>query len=77
MSYYPLLNIPSEGLEGWVTLCNFAPNNFEKVDRAEKRVYVTWLEDNLWHHHQLGAKSYGEAMTFAYMPMHVLKDRHT
>lgn len=51
MSYYPLLKAPEA--QGWVTLCNFPPNNWE--GRCFRRfVNVTWESHGVWHTRNLG-----------------------
>lgn len=52
MSYYPILKAP--GCQGWTTLCNFSPNNWETKDVTEKFVSVTWAEEGVWRTEFLG-----------------------
>lgn len=61
MSYYPILKAP--GCSGWVTLCNFPPNNWEIKSDAEKFVNVTWAEDGNWNTANLGKLSFGAMRT--------------
>lgn len=48
MSYYPLLQAP--GFEGWTTLCNFSPNNWERVRIARRCANLSWSDGNVWQH---------------------------
>lgn len=52
MSYYPILKAP--GCQGWTTLCNFPPNNWETRDATEKFVNLTWAEEGAWRTENLG-----------------------
>jgi hypothetical protein len=46
MSYYPLLRAPAA--KGWVTLCNFSPNNWEVKKQRERYINVTWSSSTSW-----------------------------
>ena len=61
MSYYPILNAP--GCEGWTTLCNFPPNNWETLNIREKFVNVTWPQDGCWRTVTLRTLAPGEMAT--------------
>ena len=61
MSYYPILSAP--GCEGWTTLCNFAPNNWEVRGRRAKRVTVSWASEGQWRTETLGTIRADETMT--------------
>jgi hypothetical protein len=61
LSYYPILKAP--GCQGWTTLCNFPPNNWETSDASEKFVNVTWLCDNGWKTENIGVLASGEVLT--------------
>ncbi len=52
MSYYPILKAP--GCQGWTTLCNFSPNNWETRNATEKFVSLTWAEESTWRTESLG-----------------------
>lgn len=52
MSYYPILNAPD--CQGWTTLCNFPPNNWEVIDKKTKFINVTWSENGVWRSKKLG-----------------------
>lgn len=52
MSYYPLLKAP--GAQGWVTLCNFSPNNWETNRRQQQFINVTWASGGVWVSKNLG-----------------------
>lgn len=52
MSYFPILNAPD--CHGWTTLCNFSPNNWEVIDKADKFIHVTWTESGVWRSKKLG-----------------------
>jgi hypothetical protein len=52
ISYYPILKAP--GCQGWTTLCNFAPNNWERTGSSEKLINVTWISDGAWRSENIG-----------------------
>jgi hypothetical protein len=51
MSYYPILQAPD--CEGWVTLCNFAPNNWEHVRNVRRYANLSWTDGKIWRHKKL------------------------
>lgn len=51
MSYFPILTAPD--CQGWTTLCNFSPNNWEVIDKTDKYLNVTWAENGVWHSRNL------------------------
>lgn len=57
ISYYPILKAP--GCHGWTTLCNFAPNNWERKESSEKLVNVTWTSGGTWRTENIGALAAG------------------
>lgn len=61
MSYYPILKAP--GCQGWTTLCNFPPNNWETRDSSAKFVNVTWLCETAWKTENIGVLASGEVRT--------------
>ncbi len=61
MSYYPILKAP--GCQGWTTLCNFPPNNWETRDSSKKFVNVTWLCEAGWKTENIGVLAFGEVRT--------------
>jgi hypothetical protein len=61
MSYYPILKAPD--CHGWVTLCNFPPNNWESKDVSEKFLNVTWAENGRWRSEQIGMMAPNEIRT--------------
>lgn len=61
MSYYPILKAP--GCQGWTTLCNFSPNNWETRDSSEKFVNVTWRYEAGWKTENIGNLASGEIRT--------------
>ena len=64
MVYYPILKAPSS--EGWTTLSNFPPNNWETLRSQEKFVNVTWASDGFWHTINLGLLGSGKFKKFSY-----------
>jgi len=52
LSFYPILKAP--GCQGWATLCNFSPNNWEARNSTEKFVSLTWAEEGEWRTKSLG-----------------------
>ena len=52
MSYYPILNAPRAN--GWTTLSNFPPNNWEPSRLKQQFVNVTWASDGMWLTKNLG-----------------------
>ena len=61
MSYYPILKAP--GCQGWTTLCNFSPNNWETTDSSEKFVNVTWRCEAGWKTETIGNLASNEVRT--------------
>lgn len=61
MSYYPLLKV--SGAQGWVTLCNFSPNNWEAGATRNQLVNVTWCADDVWITACLGTLEVGKTRT--------------
>lgn len=61
MSYYPLLKAP--GAQGWATLCNFSPNNWEATRCQQQYVNVTWASGSLWASKNLGVLAPGALRT--------------
>lgn len=61
MSYYPILKAP--GVQGWTTLCNFPPNNWESGRCRSQRINVTWRTDDGWRTQTLGDLAPGSART--------------
>jgi hypothetical protein len=57
ISYYPILSAP--GCRGWTTLCNFAPNNWERKGSSEKLVNVTWISAGAWKTKNIGTLAAG------------------
>lgn len=62
MSFYPILKAP--GALGWVTLCNFSPNNWEIVKSQSQFANVTWASEGLWLTKNLGLLAPGGTRTF-------------
>lgn len=52
MSYYPILKAP--GAQGWTTLCNFSPNNWETRRCPAQLINVTWPSPHGWMTKNLG-----------------------
>lgn len=61
MSYYPILKAP--GCQGWTTLCNFSPNNWETKDSSDKFVNVTWCFEAGWRTENIGRLAFNEMRT--------------
>jgi hypothetical protein len=61
MSYYPILKAP--GCIGSVTLFNFAPNNWERVQRRQRFINATWVEGNIWRSECIGTLAIEESRT--------------
>lgn len=51
MSYYPILQAPS--FDGWATLCNFAPNNWERIPSVSRYANLSWSDGKAWQHRVL------------------------
>lgn len=51
MSYYPFIKAP--GCKSWVTLCNFAPNNWEFRKKNNKYINLTWSDGAVWQSRQI------------------------
>lgn len=52
MSYYPILNAPD--CIGWITLCNFSPNNWETNIISKKYINITWSDNDSWRSQVFG-----------------------
>ena len=61
MSYYPLLKAP--GAQGWATLCNFSPNNWEASRSLQQFINVTWASGDIWISKNLGVLAPGDLRT--------------
>ena len=61
MSYFPILNAP--GCEGYTTLSNFPPNNWEIKTAGEKHVNVTWICEDGWKSDEIDRLPYGHVST--------------
>jgi hypothetical protein len=63
MPYYPILKYP--GSTGWVTLCNFPPNDWELTVTQELIINVTWPEKNFWISKNIGMLAPGALKTIS------------
>ena len=61
MSYYPILKVP--GCVGSTTLFNFAPNNWERVERRRRFINATWSEGKIWRSECIGTLAIDESRT--------------
>jgi len=61
MTYFPLLHAPE--CCGYVTLCNFPPNNWEDRTRQERLVQVSWADNGKWHSKLLDQLAFGKSLT--------------
>lgn len=61
MSYYPILRAP--GAQGWVTLCNYSPNNWEARKHSVQHINVTWRSEGGWASKSLGQLAPGGMCT--------------
>lgn len=53
MPFYPILNAPD--CEGWVTLSNFPPNDWQGLSRHKtKKIYATWSDGEIWNYTNIG-----------------------
>lgn len=68
LSYYPLLKV--SGTQGWVTLCNFSPNNWETRAHYDQLVNVTWCSGNAWLTTCLGVLEAGKTRTVTGQELH-------
>lgn len=64
MSYYPILKAPD--CQGWTTLCNFPPNNWETKVSKERFINVTWAEDGQWRTENVGKLAVNGIRTFGF-----------
>ena len=65
MSFYPILKAP--GCEGWTTLCNFPPNNWEGLSGpSHKIIYLVWSDGSFWNYRSLGILRYKETKTIKF-----------
>lgn len=64
MSYYPILKAPH--CQGWTTLCNFPPNNWERKISKEKFINVTWAEGGQWRTENVGKLAFNGIRTFGF-----------
>jgi hypothetical protein len=63
MSYYPILKVPD--CVGSTTLFNFAPNNWERVERQKRYINATWAEGNIWRSLCIGTLAVGDSCTLS------------
>ena len=56
--FYPIIKILE--YEGWTTLSNYAPNDWENKDKGNKSIYILWTDGNRWHTKKLADLPYGE-----------------
>lgn len=61
MTYFPMLKAP--GCNGYVTVSNFPPNNWEDRSRKPRYVHVTWAEGNKWESRLLHKLDFGQFHT--------------
>jgi len=61
MSYFPILEAPAA--KGWVTLCNFPPNNWEASHGQKQWINVTWASNGQWSSKTIGDLAPGDFRT--------------
>lgn len=62
MSFYPALHAP--GCTGWITICNYPPNNWEHTRVTSRIVHATWSEGDAWRNEPIATLQAGESRTF-------------
>ncbi len=45
-------------------LYNFSPNNWENRNKATQYIFITYLQDSVWHNRHVGELQYGESKSF-------------
>jgi hypothetical protein len=63
MPYYPLFNIP--GANGWITISNFPPNNWEISKPTKKLVNLSYVEEGQWKSSTIGSLRHNQFQTFS------------
>ena len=56
--FYPIIKVLE--YEGWTTLSNFAPNDWENKDTGAKIIHILWTDGNQWHSRILTDLEYGK-----------------
>ena len=64
MSFFPLIN--TSCANGFTTVHNFSPNNWEKVNNNSKTVWAIFSSDNKWKTKKLDTLRYGTSKTYYY-----------
>ena len=64
MSFFPLIN--TSCANGFTTVHNFSPNNWEKVNNNSKTVWAIFSSDNKWKTKKLDTLRYGTSKTHYY-----------
>ena len=64
MAFFPLLNIKKAS--GFCTIHNFAPNNWESIEKNEKSLWALYSNGDKWISKDLGIIKIGESKNFNY-----------
>ncbi len=61
MSFFPIISAP--GCNGWVTIYNFPPNNWEAASTCSYNITVTWSNGKYWNNKKITELSNDSALT--------------
>jgi hypothetical protein len=59
--FYPILKVLE--FEGWTTLSNFPPNDWESKDLGTKIIHVLWSDGSQWHSKVISDLAYGQNLS--------------
>ena len=59
--FYPIIKVLA--YEGWTTLSNFAPNDWESKDSGTKIIHILWTDGSRWHSKTLSDLEYGQNLS--------------
>ena len=61
MIFFPILNAPH--VEGFTTIANFPPNNWEVKYKGPLNLYLTFFKDGIWHNKFVESMPYNSFKT--------------
>ena len=63
MIFFPILNAPH--VEGFTSIANFPPNDWEVKYKGSLNLYLTFLKDGLWHNKFIDSMPYNSFKTIS------------
>ena len=61
--FYPLIKL--SGFEGWTTISNFPPNDWENKERSAKLIHLIWSAGDVWKTEFFDRLDYGKSLSIA------------